>query len=48
MKKVKCVKESCQYEWIARVEKPRKCPLCTAYQIEKKKKPLKTPVAVGG
>jgi predicted Zn-ribbon and HTH transcriptional regulator len=36
MKSVKCPK--CDYQWTARVESPRMCPLCKSYLQTKKKK----------
>jgi len=35
-KKVRC--RFCGYEWYARVEKPKECPLCKRYLISPKSK----------
>ncbi len=38
MEKVVCDNPKCLYQWIARVEEPKKCPLCGKYRIKKEKK----------
>lgn len=28
---MKCDKKDCQYEWLVRVEKPKRCPKCSKW-----------------
>lgn len=30
--RIKCPRESCGYEWVARVVNPRECPMCKQYR----------------